>query len=67
MVKRRELERRLRDHGWRFLRHGGSHDIWTDGKNEQPIPRHVEIKEGTARGILRYVQRCSEKPDSEEE
>ena len=57
-VKRRELEQRLRALGWRFLRHGGSHDVWTDGQDQTPIPRHTEINEGTARGILRYAQQC---------
>jgi predicted RNA binding protein YcfA (HicA-like mRNA interferase family) len=53
MVKRRELERRLVQAGWYFLRHGGSHDIWTNGKDEEPVPRHVEINELLARKILR--------------
>ncbi|MBI5510325.1 MAG: type II toxin-antitoxin system HicA family toxin [Deltaproteobacteria bacterium] len=57
-MKRRELEGRLKSLGWRFLRHGGSHDIWTDGQNETSIPRHNEIKEGTARGILKYALTC---------
>jgi mRNA interferase HicA len=59
-MKRRELERHLRGAGWRLLRHGGSHDVWTNGKDETPIPRHAEIREGTARGILRYVALCAE-------
>ena len=58
-VKRRELERRLRALGWCFLRHGGSHDVWTDGKNEATVPRHTEVTEGTARGILRYAESCA--------
>src|SRR5258708_35141590 len=28
-MKRRELEKRLAALGWRFLRHGGKHDVWT--------------------------------------
>ena len=27
-MKRRELERRLRDLGWTLQRHGGKHDVW---------------------------------------
>src|SRR4030095_15280888 len=34
-VKRRDLERALRQLGWQFLRHGGKHDVWTDGKREE--------------------------------
>ena len=58
-MKKRDLERRLRELGWQLLRHGGSHDVWTDGQNETTIPRHTEIKEGTARGILKYAERCA--------
>ena len=65
-MKRRELERRLRGLGWRFLRLGGSHDVWTDGRNETALPRHAEIKEGTARGIIRYAERCAALKDQEE-
>jgi mRNA interferase HicA len=52
-VKRRDLEPRLRVLGWSFLRHGGSHDIWVRGTRNMAIPRHIEIKENTARAILR--------------
>ncbi len=64
-MKRRELEQRLRAIGWRFVRHGGSHDVWTDGRNETAVPRHREIREGTARGILRYAAICAEQQDTE--
>jgi len=52
-VKRRELERRLGDLGWIFLRHGGNHDVWTDGERLEYVPRHAEINENLARKILR--------------
>ena len=41
LVKRRELESRLRELGWTFLRHGGSHDVWTDGQRLEYLPRHL--------------------------
>ncbi len=53
IVKRRELEGRLRDLGWGFLRHGGNHDVWTDGDRLEYVPRHAEINENLARKILR--------------
>jgi mRNA interferase HicA len=56
-VKRRDLERRLRELGWTFLRHGGNHDVWTDGDQQEAIPRHAEINELLARSILRRVAR----------
>ena len=50
-MKRRDREKL--QYGWKFLRHGGRHDIWTDGEKEEPIPRHREINEKLARAILR--------------
>jgi mRNA interferase HicA len=54
-MKRRELERRLKDLGWTFQRHGGKHDVWTspDGSFTEYVPRHAEINERLARVILR--------------
>ncbi|HVR41310.1 MAG TPA: type II toxin-antitoxin system HicA family toxin [Thermoanaerobaculia bacterium] len=51
LVKRRDLEQRLSECGWRFLRRGGRH-VWTDGNREEAIPRHREINENLARSIL---------------
>ena len=45
-MKRRELERRLRRLGWRLLREGKRHALWTDGEYEIAVPRHPEISEG---------------------
>lgn len=53
VVRRRDLEQRLVECGWRFLRSGGRHDVWTDGDREEAIPRHREINEKLARSILR--------------
>lgn len=53
LMKRSELERKLKKLGWWFLRHGGNHDVWTNGKNTEAVPRHQEIKEILARKILR--------------
>jgi len=55
-MKRAELETELRRLGWRFLRHGGRHDVWTDGDREVVIPRHTEINEYTAKAILREAR-----------
>ncbi len=56
-MKRKELEKALIKRGWWFLRHGGRHDIWTDGNRQEPIPRHTEINEKLARSILRKVKK----------
>jgi mRNA interferase HicA len=51
-IKRRELERQLHSLGWRLVRHGGKHDVWSDGEREEAVPRHVEINEKLATAIL---------------
>jgi mRNA interferase HicA len=57
-VKRRELERRLRELGWTLQRHGGKHDVWTspDGSFTEYVPMHPEINERLARVILRRAK-----------
>jgi mRNA interferase HicA len=56
-MKRRELESKLAALGWSFLRHGGSHDIWSRGARTLSVPRHTEINEYTARGIIREASK----------
>jgi len=58
-MKKRALEEKLRKLGWRFLRHGTRHDVWTDGENKTEIPRHREINEITAKNILKYAKRSN--------
>jgi mRNA interferase HicA len=52
-MKQRDLIKKLNELGWYFDRHGANHDIYTNGKDSQPVPRHREIKEDTAKGILK--------------
>ena len=52
-MKKRELEKRLMDYGWWFLREGSCHEMWTNGEHKIAVPRHKEIVEYTARAILR--------------
>ena len=52
-MKHRDLIKKLTDNGWYFLRDGGNHDIYTDGKNQEPIPRHREINERLAKNIIK--------------
>jgi mRNA interferase HicA len=56
-VKKRDLERRLRELGWQFLRHGANHDVWTSGEQSESVPRHNEIDERLARKILRNAEK----------
>ncbi|MBQ6552420.1 MAG: type II toxin-antitoxin system HicA family toxin [Clostridia bacterium] len=52
-TKRRDLIKLLEKKSWRFLRSGGSHDVYTDGKEFEIIPRHKEINEQLAKAIIR--------------
>jgi mRNA interferase HicA len=56
-MKRKKLEDNLKKLGWWFLRHGGNHDIWTNGDRQEPIPRHNEINEKLAHSILRKARK----------
>jgi len=51
-MKRRELEARLRALGWVLERHGGRHDVWTDGERLEYVPRHADVSEQLARKII---------------
>ncbi len=60
-MKRAELLRNLRTvakaHAVELalVREGGAHSVYRCGPVQFTIPRHTEINENTARGILRYV------------
>jgi hypothetical protein len=55
-VKRPELDERLRRLGWRILREGKKHRIWTDGYGSVAVRRHPEINELTARAVLMVAE-----------
>jgi mRNA interferase HicA len=55
-MKKRDLEKKLSQCGWWLDRHGGNHDIWTNGKVFEPVPRHPEVNELLAKKILRKAQ-----------
>jgi mRNA interferase HicA len=49
------LERELKSLGfWQV--DGGKHDKWTNGVESIPVPRHREINEFTAKGILKSAK-----------
>jgi len=56
-LKRRDLERHLRDRGCELLREGANHAIWANPARDlrTPLPRHREIPAGTARAICRQL------------
>jgi len=52
-MKRRDLISLLERNGWWFKRDGGNHDIYTNGKDIEPISRQRELKEEVAKAIIR--------------
>ncbi len=55
-MKKKALEKRLKKYGWWLDRHGSNHDIWTNGKVAEPVPRHPEINEIISRKILKKAE-----------
>jgi mRNA interferase HicA len=52
-MKKRDLENKFKKAGWQFLRNGGDHDIWTNGTDVEAIPRHREVNERLAKGLIK--------------
>ena len=52
-MKRAALIKLLESNGWWMVRHGANHDIYTNGKRNEPIPRHTEINQRLAEKILK--------------
>jgi len=58
-MKRRDLIRKLEEMGCVLVRHGRSHDWYTNptARKSQPVPRHNEIHEGLARSIIKKLSK----------
>ena len=56
-MKKRNLEKKLSELGWQFLRHGGNHDTWTNGQIQNFIPRHSEVSENLAKAIIKTAEK----------
>lgn len=54
-MKRRELIKLLEKNGWYIKRNGGNHDLYTNGKQTESIPRHPDINERLARSIIKKL------------
>ncbi|MEV4470633.1 hypothetical protein [Nonomuraea sp. NPDC049504] len=57
MMRKRDLERRMRRLAREYgvsvrSTEGGSHTKWHAGSEAMPVPRHSEVNERTAKGIL---------------
>ncbi len=55
-MKRKELIKKLKAKGARQIRQGGNHEFWESRKGYRfPVPRHTEIDEHTAKGIMKQA------------
>ena len=52
-MKQRDLVKKLKNAGFHLVRHGGDHDVYQRGNDEEVIPRHKEGNERLAKAILR--------------
>ncbi len=52
-TKRKDLIKLLNNRGWWLQRTSGGHDVYTNGKDIEPIPRHGEINELLAKAIIK--------------
>lgn len=57
-MKRRDLIRKLEEMGCVLTRHGGKHNWYTNHQTKvsQPVPRHNEINENTAKSIIKKLE-----------
>ena len=53
VMKRTDFIKMLERNGWWIEREGGSHTIYTDGVNSEPVPRHKELKEALVKAIIK--------------
>ena len=56
-MKQKDLVNRIKECGYVLLRHGSCHDLYSNGKRIETIPRHKDINEILARAI---IKRCCE-------
>ncbi len=54
-VKRRDLVRHLEANGFRLLREGGSHSIYTNDVKVVPVKRHKQFDRITANEICKQA------------
>jgi predicted RNA binding protein YcfA (HicA-like mRNA interferase family) len=52
-MKRRDFVKLLERNGWQLRRNGTNHDVYTNGKDMETVPRHKEIAEELAKAIIR--------------
>lgn len=61
-MKYRDLVASLRELGWWQVPNKGPHEKWTNGKDAKAVPRHREINDFTALGIIRFAAKNPPEP-----
>jgi mRNA interferase HicA len=54
-VKRRDLVEYLEDNGFRLLREGANHSIYTNGTKTIPVKRHRQLDRITANELCKQA------------
>jgi len=54
-VKRRDLVQYLEESGFRLLREGANHSIYTDGSKTIPVKRHRQLDRITANELCKQA------------
>lgn len=56
-MKKKDLEKKLKELGWEKRRSGSKHDVWGKDDRAIPVPRHKEINERTAQSIIKNASK----------
>lgn len=52
-MKRKDLVKLFEKNGWKLLREGGNHSVYTNGEENEAIPRHSEVNERLAKALIK--------------
>lgn len=52
-MKRKDLIKLFEKNGWKLLREGGNHSVYTNGAENEAIPRHNEVNERLAKALIK--------------
>lgn len=52
-MKRKDLIKLFEKNGWKLLREGGNHSVYTNGTENEAIPRHSEVNERLAKALIK--------------
>lgn len=54
-MKQRDFIKLLEKNGWKFKREGANHIIYEKGGEIEKVPRHREINEKLAKGLIKKL------------